>query len=130
MTFTFNTHFPSLTQLVVCMYHLSGHRLLYFLKNPLFSYFSYRNAYVTKFDLGVNWVKVNPGSSFVYTMMGWCPRCYIPCFVEIGPPVPKEKIFKGFYHILAWRAPWSCDLDHLYKLWIPLPKKAPHKIWL
>ena len=39
MTVTFNTHLPSLTQLVVCMYHLSGHLLLYFLKNPLFSLF-------------------------------------------------------------------------------------------
>ena len=28
-------------------------------------------------------------------MMGWCPRCYIPSFMEIGPPVP-EKIFEGF----------------------------------
>ena len=39
MTMTFNTHLPSLTQLVVCMSHLSGLRLLYFLKNPLFSLF-------------------------------------------------------------------------------------------
>ena len=23
-----------------------------------------------------------------------------------------------------------CDLDHLYKLSFPLPKEAPHKIWL
>ena len=29
-------------------------------------------------------------------MMGWCPRCYIPSFVEIGPPVPEMKIFDGF----------------------------------
>ena len=28
-------------------------------------------------------------------MMGWSPRCYIPSFVEIGPPV-MEKIFKVF----------------------------------
>ena len=28
-------------------------------------------------------------------MMGRSPRCYIPSFVEIVPPVP-EKIFKGF----------------------------------
>ena len=28
-------------------------------------------------------------------MMGWSPRCYIPSFVEIGPPV-LEKIFEGF----------------------------------
>ena len=26
------------------------------------------------------------------------PRCYIPSFVEIGPPVP-ERIFEGFFHI-------------------------------
>ena len=38
--------------------------------------------------------------------------------------------FKGFHHIYiwAWRPSWSCDLDHLYKLWFPLPKKAPIKI--
>ena len=28
-------------------------------------------------------------------MMGWSPQCYIPSFVEIGPPVPG-KIFDGF----------------------------------
>ena len=28
--------------------------------------------------------------------MGWSPRCYIPSFVEIGPPVPEKKIFEGF----------------------------------
>ena len=30
----------------------------------------------------------------------------------------------GFYHIWAWQPSWSCDLDHLYKLWFPLPKEA------
>ena len=98
-------------------------------KSTVFT-FSYRNAYVTKLDLGVNKVNVNPGSSFVQTMMGWSPRCYIPSFVEIGPPVPEEKIFKGFYHIWLWRPSWSCDLDHLYKLSFTLPKEAPHQIWL
>ena len=29
-------------------------------------------------------------------MMGWSPQCYIPSFVEIGPPVPEKKIFEGF----------------------------------
>ena len=28
-----------------------------------------------------------------------------------------------------WRPSWSCDLDHLYKLWFLLPKEAPHKIF-
>ena len=29
-------------------------------------------------------------------MMGWSPRCYIPSFVVICPPVPEKKILKGF----------------------------------
>ena len=45
MTLTFNSHLPLLTQLVGCIYQLSGHRLLYFLKNHFFT-FSYRQAYV------------------------------------------------------------------------------------
>ena len=39
-----------------------------------------------------------------------------------------KKIFKGVYYISAWRPSLSCDLDHFYIL--PLPKEAPHKIWL
>ena len=60
-------------------------------------------------------------------MMGRSPKCYIPSFVKIGPPVLEKKIFEGFYHIWAWRPSWSCDLDHLYKLSFPLPKETPHK---
>ena len=25
---------------------------------------------------------------------------------------------------------WSCNLDHLYKFYFPLPKEASHKTWL
>ena len=39
MTLTFNAHLPSSTLLNVCLYQLSGHRLLYILKNSLFSLF-------------------------------------------------------------------------------------------
>ena len=52
ITLTFNIHIPSLTQLVVRIYQLSGHRLQEFLKNPLFSLFT-REKPVTKFDLAV-----------------------------------------------------------------------------
>ena len=62
------------------------------------------------------------------TMMDRSPQLYILSFVEIGPPVLEKKICEGFYHIWAWRRSWSCDLDHLYKVWFPLPKEAPHKI--
>ena len=51
----------------------------------------------------------------------------MPSFKIIGLPVLEKKIFKGFYHICAWRPSWSCDLDHLYKLLFPLPKEAPQK---
>ena len=33
-------------------------------------------------------------------------------FLIHGSPA-LEKIFKGFYHIWAWRPSWSCDLDYL-----------------
>ena len=64
-------------------------------KSTVFT-FSYRKAYVTKFDLAVKQVKVTPGSSFEQTMMGWSPRCYMPSFEKIGPPVLEKKIFEGF----------------------------------
>ena len=54
---------------------------------------------VTKFDFAIKYVKVNKGSSFEQTMMGLSPRCYIPSFVEISPPVPEKKIFEGFFTI-------------------------------
>ena len=56
-------------------------------------------------------------------MMDWSPRCYIPSFMKISPPV-LEKIFEGFYHIWAWRPSWSCDEDHVNKLFISLYMKA------
>ena len=48
-------------------------------------------------------------------MMDWSPRCYIPSFVEIGPPVPEKKIFNGFLPYVGMAAilvmgPASCHL--------------------
>ena len=51
-------------------------------------------------------------------------------FKITGLLVLEKKIFKGFYHIWAWRPSWSCDLDRLYKLSFPLPKEAPHNNYL
>ena len=42
----------------------------------------------------------------------------------------EEDFLKGFYRIGAWRPSWSCDPDAANKLSFPLPKEAPHKIWL
>ena len=42
----------------------------------------------------------------------------------------EEDSQRFFYLILALRPSWSIDLDHLYTLLFPLPREAPHKIWL
>ena len=51
------------------LWETARYRLKYCLKGPLNlkqpttnHFFSHSKAYVTKFDLGVKWVKVNPGS--------------------------------------------------------------------
>ena len=50
---------------------------------------------------------------------------------ENRPAGSGEEDFEGlFYHIWAWRPSWSCDPDDANKLMFPLPKAAPHKIWL
>ena len=51
-------------------------------------------------------------------------------FRENRPARSGEKIFEGFYHIWAWWPSWSCDPDAANKILFPLPKEAPHKIWL
>ena len=67
---------------------------------------------------------VNPGSSLEQTMMRWSSRCYIPSFVEIGPPVPKKKIFDRFLPYMGVAAilvmrPASC-----HQIFISLYLKA------
>ena len=80
---------------IVCIYQFSGHRLLYFLKNPLFSLLPVENPKLPNY-IFLEKVKVNPGSLFEQTVMGWSPKCYTPTLKEIGPTVPEKKIFEGF----------------------------------
>ena len=42
----------------------------------------------------------------------------------------EEDFLKGFYHIWAWRPPWSRDPDPANKLSFPHPVVAPYEIWL
>ena len=53
--------------------------------------------------------------------MDWSPKCYIPSFVEIGPPVPEKKIFEGFLPYMGvaaifviWPASYSWIFISLY----------------
>ena len=43
--------------------------------------------------------------------------------------VSEKKIFKGFYHIWAWRPSWSMDGNHFSHLSFPCPREAPYEIW-
>ena len=46
------------------------------------------------------------------------------------PTGSGEEDFEGFLPYMARRPAWSCDPDAANKLLFPLPKEAPHKIWL
>ena len=50
--------------------HFRSQAAIVYEKSTVFT-FSYIKAYVAKFDLAVNEVKVNLGSSFEQTMIGW-----------------------------------------------------------
>ena len=40
-----------------------------------------------------------------------------------------KKIFKGFYHIWAWRPSWSMNGNHFSNFSFPCPREAPNEIW-
>ena len=73
---------------------------------------------MTKFDLSVKCVKVNPESSFEQTMMHPSPQCYIPS-LKASDSQERRGFMKGFYYIWSWPPSWSTDLDHLNKCLIP-----------
>ena len=39
----------------------------------------------------------------IKNIKGHGPVCYIPMLMEIGPLAPKDKIFKAFQNIWAWK---------------------------
>ena len=51
-------------------------------------------------------------------------------FQNHRPSGSGKEDFNGFCYLQPWQPSWSCDLDHLYKLSFPLPKDAPHEVWL
>ena len=47
--------------------------------------------------------------------------------LRLNRSIGSTDDFKGFNHMWAWRSSLSCDLDNVYKLWIPRPKDALHE---
>ena len=39
----------------------------------------------------------------IKNIMGHCPVCYIQNFMEIESLVPRNKVFKAFQNIWAWK---------------------------
>ena len=57
------------------------------------------------------------------------PRWLMQRFSPKASSVLEKKIFKGFYHIWAWRPSWSTNRDRFSNLLFPLSKEAPYEIW-
>ena len=55
--------------------------------------------------------------------MGWSPQCYIPSFLEMGPPVP-EKIFEGFLPYMGVFAILVMSPASCHQIFISLYLKA------
>ena len=68
-----------------------------------FPYCHLQVSQVIEFDLGVEWVKVNPNSSSEKITMGHSSQCYIHSLKAIIPLVPEKKIFKDYlpYMVMA-----------------------------
>ena len=57
-------------------------------------------------------------------MMGRSPQCYIPSFIEIGPPVPEKKIFERFLPYMGMAAILVMLPASSHHIWISLYLKA------
>ena len=85
MTLTFNTHIFIQS---ICLRSLAA----IVSENPLFSLFPIEKPKLPNLTL----LFYTQRSSFEQITMGRSPRYYIPSFMELGLPVPEEKIFEGF----------------------------------
>ena len=43
------------------------------------------------------------GHNVIKNIMGHGPACYIPKFMEIESLFPRDKVFKAFQNIWAWK---------------------------
>ena len=91
--------------------------------------FSYRKTSVSKFDLALKKVKITPGSSFVLWWAG-VPDATYPVLSKSDCVFQRRRFLKGFNHIWVWQPSWSCNPHAANKFSFPLPKEAPHTIWL
>ena len=46
---------------------------------------------------------LSAGHNVIKNIMGHSPVCYIPTFMEIESLVPRDKVYKAFQNIWAWK---------------------------
>ena len=124
MTLTFNIHICSFFQLV------SGHRLQIFWKINSFHFFLWKSLSYQIWPCR----KIGQGQPRVIIWTNYdgagVPDATYQVLWKSASRFWRRRFLKGFYHIWAWQPSWSCDPDAANKLSFPLPKEAPHKIWL
>ena len=74
-------------------------------------------------------VKCQRTTIFLAILVDLFPWWFVHRFSPKASSVLEKKIFKGFYHIWAWRPSWSMNRDHFSNLSFPWLKKAQYEIW-
>ena len=74
-------------------------------------------------------VKCQRTTIFLATLVDLLPPWFVHTFSPKASSVLEKKLFKGFYHIWAWRPFWSMNSDHFSNLSLPRPNKAQYEIW-
>ena len=120
----------SLIQLVVCIYQLSGHRLQWFLKNPLFSIFPIEMPKFPNLTLPLNRSWSTKGHHLNKLWWARVPNATYQVWWKSVHRFQRRRFLKGFYHIWAWWPSWSCDQHHVHVFSFPFTWKHTYKIWL
>ena len=128
MTLTFNTFINSIRCLLLPAFRSLAAIVS---ENPLFSLFPTKKPMLPNLTLPQNMSRSTQGHHLNKLRWAGIPDAtYQVSWKSARRFQRRRRFLKGFYHIWAWRPSWSCDPDAANKLSFPLPKEAPHKIWL
>ena len=86
--------------------------------------FSHTQAYVTKFDLGIKWVKVNEG----HTLNDLSSTHKDNATYQVSRSLLYRFWRRRFLSLLR-RPCWSFDPTHLYKFSFPFSHKLSYELW-
>ena len=120
---------PSLAQLVVCIYQHSGHRLQWFLKNPLFSIFPIEKPMLPNLTLPLN-SQGQPRVIIWTNYDGLESQMLRTKFRGNRSTGSGEEDFWRVFTIYGRLPSWSYDQHHVHGYSFPCTWKHTYKIWL